>query len=135
MWREVYRTVFSWEVWRLHSSQTPSHLIAVIRDGLGEIATRHPEFSDTLHHGTTSLPYAPTTISGPQLTLNLLSEHEAGSITYVALGPLTSLAKACEMDGELVRKRIGRVLSMGGAVDVPGNTTPVAECKPLTVVL
>jgi len=30
-------------------------------------------------------------------------------------------------DGDMVRERIGRIISMGGALDVPGNTSPVAE--------
>lgn len=28
-----------------------------------------------------------------------------------------------------IRTRIGRIVIMGGALDVPGNTTSVAECK------
>lgn len=31
-------------------------------------------------------------------------------------------------DGVCVRERIGRVVIMGGAFDVPGNATPSAEC-------
>ena len=31
-------------------------------------------------------------------------------------------------DGDLVRSKIGRIVCMGGALDVPGNTSPVAEC-------
>jgi len=30
----------------------------------------------------------------------------------------------------MVRQRIGRIVCMGGALDVPGNITPTAECKP-----
>ncbi|OLB96166.1 MAG: hypothetical protein AUH30_13375 [Candidatus Rokubacteria bacterium 13_1_40CM_68_15] len=47
-------------------------------------------------------------------------------LTLVALGPLTNLALACEADLAAMR-RIGRVVAMGGAVDVPGNVTPTAE--------
>jgi inosine-uridine nucleoside N-ribohydrolase len=32
-------------------------------------------------------------------------------------------------DGDMIHERIGRVVIMGGALDVPGNTTPVAECE------
>jgi len=32
-------------------------------------------------------------------------------------------------ESRLITERIGRVISMGGALDVPGNTSPVAECK------
>jgi inosine-uridine nucleoside N-ribohydrolase len=47
-------------------------------------------------------------------------------LTIVALGPLTNLALALEADGDAIR-RVGRVVAMGGAVDVPGNVTPTAE--------
>jgi len=47
-------------------------------------------------------------------------------LTLVALGPLTNLALACDADLAAMR-RIGRVVAMGGAVDVPGNVTPAAE--------
>lgn len=47
-------------------------------------------------------------------------------LTLVALGPLTNLALALEAaPGALAG--VGRVVAMGGAVDVPGNTTPEAE--------
>ena len=47
-------------------------------------------------------------------------------LTLVALGPLTNLALALKEDAAAVR-RVGRVVVMGGAVDVPGNVTPTAE--------
>ena len=47
-------------------------------------------------------------------------------LTLVALGPLTNLALALKEDAAAIR-RIGRVVAMGGAVDVPGNVTPTAE--------
>ena len=48
------------------------------------------------------------------------------SLTIVALGPMTNLALAVERDAAAVRG-VGRVVAMGGAVDVPGNVTPDAE--------
>jgi len=58
-----------------------------------------------------------------------------GSVTLVALGPLTNLARAFVRDPEL-SSLIGRVVIMGGAVAVPGNITPAAEfnvyCDPLS---
>jgi hypothetical protein len=60
--------------------------------------------------------------------LGLLREHAPRSVTYIALGPLTNLAQTLRSDGACVRERIGRVVIMGGALDVPGNTTPSAEC-------
>ena len=48
------------------------------------------------------------------------------TLTIVALGPLTNLALALKADAEAL-SLVGRVVAMGGAVDVPGNVTPEAE--------
>src|SRR5215470_6577093 len=50
----------------------------------------------------------------------------AGNLTIVALGPLTNLAMAVERDAGAIHG-VGRVVAMGGAVDVAGNVTPDAE--------
>lgn len=47
-------------------------------------------------------------------------------LTIVALGPLTNLALAVDRDSAAIRGA-GRVVVMGGAVDVSGNVTPEAE--------
>ncbi len=47
-------------------------------------------------------------------------------LTIVALGPMTNLALALKADPAAM-KFVGRVVAMGGAVDVPGNVTPTAE--------
>ena len=47
-------------------------------------------------------------------------------LTIVALGPLTNLAKAARKNLRTL-KMAGRIVSMGGALRVPGNTGPVAE--------
>jgi purine nucleosidase/pyrimidine-specific ribonucleoside hydrolase len=47
-------------------------------------------------------------------------------LTIVALGPLTNLAKAAQKNLRTL-KMAGRIVSMGGALRVPGNTGPVAE--------
>jgi len=47
-------------------------------------------------------------------------------LTLIALGPLTNVARALERDPAAVRA-IGRIVVMGGAVDVPGNTEADAE--------
>jgi len=49
-----------------------------------------------------------------------------GSVTIVALGPLTNLARAFVLDPE-VPSLVGQVVMMGGAVAGPGNITPAAE--------
>ncbi|HUT13521.1 MAG TPA: nucleoside hydrolase [Thermoguttaceae bacterium] len=52
-------------------------------------------------------------------------EPEA-SVTIVALGPLTNVARAFVLDPELP-SLVGQVVMMGGAVAGPGNITPAAE--------
>lgn len=47
-------------------------------------------------------------------------------LTLIALGPLTNLALALQADPTAMA-RVGRVVIMGGAVDVAGNVTPTAE--------
>lgn len=49
-----------------------------------------------------------------------------GEVTVVAIGPCTNLAVAIRMAPEIIGL-IKRVVYMGGAFDVPGNTTPAAE--------
>lgn len=101
------------------------------RDGLSDISNRHPDlnlrppFQDLSQHPRLQA----TNKSGPELTIDLLRSHPPRSITYIALGPLTSLAQAVRLDSSVFNDKIGRIVCMGGAVDVPGNTTPVAECK------
>ena len=49
-----------------------------------------------------------------------------GSVTVIALGPLTNVAAA--LDGRPdVAQAISEIVVMGGAVEVPGNVTPHAE--------
>jgi inosine-uridine nucleoside N-ribohydrolase len=49
-----------------------------------------------------------------------------GALTLVCTGPLTNLALALRRAPELVGQ-VRNVVVMGGAVELPGNTTPVAE--------
>ncbi|KAI9454208.1 hypothetical protein F5148DRAFT_1378312 [Russula earlei] len=63
----------------------------------------------------------------PEATLGLLHEHAARSVTYVSLGPLTNLVRMLRTDGACVRERIGHVVFIGGALDVPRDATPSAE--------
>jgi len=99
------------------------------QDGLSGITESHPELNlppDFLSTGDHPL----LEISGQpahEAVLDLLREYPARSVTYIALGPLTNLAQMLRTDGVCVRERIGRVVIMGGALDVPGNATPSAE--------
>ncbi|HEX6291140.1 MAG TPA: nucleoside hydrolase [Herpetosiphonaceae bacterium] len=47
-------------------------------------------------------------------------------VTLVAVAPLTNVALAIRREPRIV-ERVGDVILMGGAFDVPGNTTPLAE--------
>ncbi|CAL4950815.1 unnamed protein product [Urochloa decumbens] len=49
-----------------------------------------------------------------------------GQVTVVALGPLTNLALALELD-PLFPKKIGQIVVLGGAYSVNGNVNPAAE--------
>ena len=51
-----------------------------------------------------------------------------GELTIIAVGPMTNLAEAIQLDPEFVRN-VGRVVVMGGAVTVRGNVTPHAEAN------
>ncbi len=51
-----------------------------------------------------------------------------GEITLLAVGPLTNLALAIEVDPEIVGL-VDQVVVMGGNAFVPGNATPVAEAN------
>lgn len=98
----------------------------MFRDGLGDIETRHPDLNVNEDAHFPQLQF--TDKGGAELTLELLRTHPSRSIVYIALGPLTNLAQAVRLDAVTVRDRVGRIVCMGGALDVPGNTTPVAEC-------
>lgn len=60
-----------------------------------------------------------------EVILDSARRHER-ELTIVALGPLTNLALALKEDAAALG-RVGRIVAMGGAVDVPGNVTPTAE--------
>lgn len=51
-----------------------------------------------------------------------------GEVTLVAIGPLTNVAQALKLEPELPKLLKGVVI-MGGAAQVPGNVTPVAEAN------
>lgn len=57
----------------------------------------------------------------------MLQAHDPGQLVYLSLGPVSTLAQLFQAERQLFVERIGRVISMGGAIDSPGNTSPVAE--------
>jgi len=60
-----------------------------------------------------------------ELLIEIARRHP-GEVTLVATGPLTNLARAHERDPEAMAL-YERIVVMGGAFGVPGNTGPVAE--------
>ncbi len=51
-----------------------------------------------------------------------------GELTLVAIGPLTNIAAALQLDAGLPAK-VNQLVIMGGTVVEPGNVTPVAEAN------
>lgn len=106
------------------------HLFTMnLSDGLGEASLRHPDLNvdsqDSADYPWLDISDKP----GVDVALDVINSEPARSITYIALGPLTSLAHLMRKHGAAVRDRLGQVICMGGALDVPGNTSAVAECK------
>ena len=58
--------------------------------------------------------------------LRILDENPPDTISIIAIGPLTNLALAASHAPQTLM-RSKSVLVMGGAVEVPGNMTPLAE--------
>ena len=126
------------------------------RDGLGGASTTHPEHhppSETWSHlfdqppaetlltatakeatheeeGDAGLSqphlFTPSPAPAHLEILRLLRENPENTITIIAIGPLTNCALAAAEDPTTFL-RAKELLVMAGAVDVPGNITPVAE--------
>lgn len=67
----------------------------------------------------------PEVAPGPA-TIVRLARERPGEMTLVAVGPLTNLAIALNVEPRIA-ELIPRVVVMGGAYHVPGNVTPHAE--------
>jgi len=63
--------------------------------------------------------------AAPSALCRLIAQH-AGSVTLLAVGPLTNLALALSLDSQLGTK-LQRCVVMGGNVNGRGNITPTAE--------
>lgn len=64
-------------------------------------------------------------VEAADLILEIVDRHP-GEITLITLGPLTNVAHALLRDRSTMGK-VHRIVSMGGAVLVPGNTSATAE--------
>jgi inosine-uridine nucleoside N-ribohydrolase len=83
------------------------------KDGLGDVPGFLPR-SRTLPH--------PRAV---EIILRCCAEY-GSRLTIIAIGPLTNLALAWKKNPRIMRK-VGRIVTMGGAIRVAGNTGPVAE--------
>jgi purine nucleosidase len=86
------------------------------------------EFHDVGGLGGARLPASKRAIGedrGPAALIRL-ARQRPGELTLVAVGPLTNVAIALNVEPTLPELLKGVVL-MGGAFTVPGNTTPAAE--------
>jgi inosine-uridine nucleoside N-ribohydrolase len=101
------------------------------RDGLGNASEAHPDINVPLEvvNASDHSKLEPSTRPAHEVALDLLRSHPPRSVTYIAIGPMTNLALMMRADAACVRDRIGHIVVMGGALDVPGNATPVAECE------
>ena len=91
-------------------------------DGLGELSRyRNPD--GTPRYAEPRESRAP--IQAADLLLELIGRHP-GEMTLVTFGPLTNVAQALLKDRTTMAK-VQQVVSMGGAVLVPGNTSATAE--------
>lgn len=105
-----------------------SLICSICSDGLAEMDKRHPELDvdteDSEAYPTLQFIDKP----GVEVALEIINSEAPRSLSYIILGPLTTFAQLVRQHGDVVRNRIGQVVSMGGNLDVPGNTSAVAEC-------
>ena len=69
----------------------------------------------------------PLAESGPEFIVRMAHEYP-GELRLIAIGPLTNLALALELEPRLP-ELIGDLTIMGGAALAPGNASPVAEAN------
>lgn len=110
------------------------------QDGLGNVHNTAPHFSAPTHwinqfnqdsdmnlsSSSSSLPFVASKTPSYLEIINILRTEPENTVTIVAIGPLMNLAKAAEID-PYVFSRAKSVVSMGGALRVPGNVTPYSE--------
>lgn len=92
---------------------------------VGEVAPAVVHGYDGLGNQWLAPVGAPAGADAVDATLDLLRRH-GGALTWVALGPLTNVARAVAADREACAS-VGSLVVMGGAPDGVGNVTPTAE--------
>lgn len=69
----------------------------------------------------------PIEVPAAQFIAETIMAHP-GAITLLAVGPLTNLALALQLEPRIVQA-VREVVIMGGSVSMPGNVSPVAEAN------
>lgn len=114
-------------------------------DGLGGIHHSHPQLSPpetwkALFQLPASAPpsalssetdahhnlFRPSLLPSHKEILRILAAEPPDTVTIIAIGPLSNLALAAAEDATTFL-RVKEVVVMGGAVNVPGNISPLAE--------
>jgi purine nucleosidase len=117
---------------RLIDLRRPTPAPAVVPGAAQPLA--RPLTTATRYHGEDGLGDLgdwppPTTPAGSRTATEAIVETTrrlGAQLTLVALGPLTNVALAVAADPAAMAT-LGRLVAMGGAVDVKGNVTPSAE--------
>ncbi|KAJ4855012.1 inosine-uridine preferring nucleoside hydrolase domain-containing protein [Trichoderma breve] len=81
---------------------------------------------DSAKHATYSPFFTASKAPAHKEMLRILKDNPLDTISILAMGRLTNVALAAAEDPETFLK-VKEVVIMGGAVNVPGNVTPVAE--------
>lgn len=122
----------SLNAWRLSALRRPVPLPTLAEGASAPL--RRPLRTAAEYHGHDGLgdaggwpeaPARPTSARATDVLVELARRHRE-RLLVIALGPLTNLALALDRDADALRA-IGRLVAMGGAVDVAGNVTPDAE--------
>jgi inosine-uridine nucleoside N-ribohydrolase len=103
-----------------------------VRQGASRPLVRPHQDASDFHHtgglGGANIPASTRPVAderGPAAIIRM-ARQRPGELTLVALGPLTNVAIALNVEPRLPRMLKALVI-MGGAFTVPGNTTPAAE--------
>lgn len=122
----------SLNAWRLCALRHPTP-VPVLAEGAAA-PLRRPLRTSTDYHGADGLGEldgwpSPPSRPAPAVAVDVLldfARRHGDRLVLIALGPLTNLAHAVERQATALRG-VGRLVVMGGAVDVPGNVTDGAE--------
>jgi inosine-uridine nucleoside N-ribohydrolase len=118
--------------WRLSGLRAPARP-PILAEGAAR-PLRRPLRTAEFYHGRDGLgevegwpPTPPRAAPDDALAvIEDLARRHGRRLIVLALGPLTNLALVLDRNADLLRG-VGRVIAMGGAVDVRGNVTPEAE--------